>query len=51
MRETRTYGSEGGEEQSFPTPIEAVAGMTLVQRIDPVSASTRISISRFIAVD
>jgi hypothetical protein len=21
MRETRTYGSEGGEEQSFPTPI------------------------------
>jgi hypothetical protein len=21
MREIRTYGSEGGEEQSFPTPI------------------------------
>jgi hypothetical protein len=26
MREIRTYGSEGGEEQSFPTPIDFRSG-------------------------
>jgi hypothetical protein len=24
MRENRTYGSEGGEAQSFPTPISGL---------------------------
>jgi hypothetical protein len=24
MRENRTYGSEGGEAQAFPTPIDRV---------------------------
>ena len=26
MRENRTYGSEGGEAQAFPTPIGVVYG-------------------------
>jgi hypothetical protein len=29
MRENRTYGSEGGEGQPFPTPIEARGGGSL----------------------
>jgi len=28
MRENRTYGSEGGEGNSFPTPIQGAAAFT-----------------------
>jgi hypothetical protein len=35
MRENRTYGSEGGEAQAFPTPIRAA--LFVVRRLQPAS--------------
>ena len=45
MRENRTYGSEGGEAQAFPTPIQALPAATMIEVPNERNSRTARSMS------